>query len=128
MARARRIGRSTVESLEGRRLMSGSAASLPGDANADGKVDLTDFTILATNVNATSGKTLAQGDFDGNGAVDLTDFTMLAANFNRSVQPDPVVYTPLVVTRGGTYNGNFSSITVQTTEPVVLQDIQGNNP
>ncbi len=45
---------------------------LPGDANGDGKVDLTDFGILKNNFGA--GTTQAQGDFDGNGRVDLTDF------------------------------------------------------
>jgi hypothetical protein len=42
--------------------------------------------------------------------------------------PADVTYTPLVITHGGTYTGNFSSIKVRTTEPVILQDIRGNNP
>src|SRR5205085_12066278 len=57
-----------------------------GDANLDGLVDLTDFTILAANFNG-SGKRSALGDFNYSGNVDLTDFTMLAANFNFAV-PD----------------------------------------
>jgi parallel beta-helix repeat protein len=35
--------------------------------------------------------------------------------------------SPLVITHGGTYAGSYSSITVATTEPVVLQDITGSN-
>jgi hypothetical protein len=57
---------------------------LAGDANRDKKVDLTDFTILASNFNQ-SGKTFSQGDFSYNGIVDLTDFTILASKFNQSL-------------------------------------------
>jgi hypothetical protein len=59
---------------------------LPGDANQDRAVDLTDFTILTANFNAT-GRDLSHGDFNADGAVDLTDFTILAANFNRRLAP-----------------------------------------
>jgi hypothetical protein len=60
--------------------------SLAGDANRSRSVDLTDFTILASNFNQ-SGKTFSQGnfDYDTNGIVDLTDFTILAANFNKTL-------------------------------------------
>jgi hypothetical protein len=60
--------------------------ALGGDANLDNTVDLTDFTILASNFNATN-KTWQAGDFNVDGNVDLTDFTMLASNFNRTVTP-----------------------------------------
>jgi hypothetical protein len=56
---------------------------LDGDANLDNKVDLTDFTFLASNFNGT-GKSWAQGDFNGDKKVDLTDFTFLASNFNKT--------------------------------------------
>ncbi len=52
---------------------------LPGDANGDGKVDLTDFGILKNNFG--TGMTQAQGDFDGNGRVDLTDFGIFKQAF-----------------------------------------------
>ncbi|MFO0900698.1 MAG: sugar-binding protein [Pirellulales bacterium] len=55
---------------------------LPGDANADGKVDLTDFGILKANFGA--GTTAAQGDFNGDAKVDLTDFGILKDNFGKS--------------------------------------------
>jgi hypothetical protein len=72
--------------------MSGAATFnffvLPGDANYDRHVDLTDFTVLAANFNKT-GRDFTQGNFnyDAAGKVDLTDFTILAANFNRSLAP-----------------------------------------
>jgi hypothetical protein len=58
--------------------------TLEGDANLDHVVDLTDFTLLASNFNGT-GKIWTQADFDYSGGVDLTDFTLLASNFNQSV-------------------------------------------
>ena len=55
---------------------------LPGDANGDGVVDLTDFGILKANFGA--GTARAQGDFNADGAVDLTDFGVLKDNFGKS--------------------------------------------
>ncbi|MCS7034812.1 MAG: hypothetical protein NZ561_12585, partial [Phycisphaerae bacterium] len=57
---------------------------LPADANLNGIVDVTDFSILASNFNQ-SGLLWAQGDFTLNGSVDLADFSILAANFNRTL-------------------------------------------
>jgi probable HAF family extracellular repeat protein len=54
---------------------------IPGDANGDGKVDLTDFGILKSNFG--TGTTPEQGDFTGDGKVDLTDFGILKANFGK---------------------------------------------
>jgi hypothetical protein len=51
-------------------------------------VDLTDFTILATNFNAT-GATFSQGNFNYDDQVDLTDFTLLASQFNKSLGDPP---------------------------------------
>jgi glucose/arabinose dehydrogenase len=60
--------------------------TLEGDANRDKRVDLTDFTILASNFNQT-GRNFSQGNFDysSDGKVDLTDFTFLASRFNQSL-------------------------------------------
>jgi len=50
---------------------------LGGDLNNDNKVNLTDYSILATNyLNATD-----TGDINGSGAVNLTDYTILAGNY-----------------------------------------------
>ncbi len=63
--------------------------ALYGDADLNGKVDLTDFSILSTNFNPSgTGMTWQQGDFDYNGKVDLTDFSILATNFTGD---DPLV-------------------------------------
>jgi len=55
---------------------------VPGDANFDGRVDLTDFSILKTNF--ASGKFRDQGDFNSDGKVDLSDFSLLKDNFGIS--------------------------------------------
>jgi hypothetical protein len=56
--------------------------TVAGDANLDGKVDLTDFGALKAGFGQAGG--WAGGDFDGNGAVDLSDFGALKANFGFS--------------------------------------------
>jgi hypothetical protein len=55
---------------------------LPGDANLDGTVDLTDFGILKANFGA--GDEWLEGDFNVDGQVDLGDFGILKANFGLS--------------------------------------------
>jgi len=63
----------------------------PGDINADGKVDLTDFGILKSNFGK-SPATVAEGDTNGDAKVDLTDFGVLKANFGKAAAaPAPVV-------------------------------------
>jgi hypothetical protein len=56
--------------------------TLLGDANLDGKVNGTDFNILAANFN-TGGDSWDQGDFTYDGKVNGSDFNLLAANFNQ---------------------------------------------
>ena len=56
--------------------------TLLGDANLDGKVNGTDFNLMATNFNlAVSG--WDQGDFNYDGVVNGSDFVLLADNFNQ---------------------------------------------
>jgi hypothetical protein len=57
--------------------------TLVGDANLDGKVNGTDFTILATNFNQ-SVSSWDQGDLNYDGRVNGSDFILLAGNFNQS--------------------------------------------
>jgi hypothetical protein len=59
------------------------AMRLPGDANFDGNVNLSDFNTLAANFGQ-SGRTWQQGDFNFDGNVNLSDFNLLAANFGQS--------------------------------------------
>jgi len=56
---------------------------LPGDATGDNSVNISDFSILASNFN-TSPRTYSQGDFNLNGTAEIGDFAILAANFNTS--------------------------------------------
>ena len=54
-----------------------------GDANLDGRVNLSDFNRLAANF-GTSGKFWPQGDFNYDKVVNLADFNLLASNFGMS--------------------------------------------
>jgi len=56
--------------------------TLWGDANLDGKVNGTDFALLATNFNQAVGG-WDQGDFNYDGAANGSDFALLASNFNQ---------------------------------------------
>ena len=57
---------------------SSSRASLPGDANGDGKVDINDLTIVLAHYGQT-GMTWTQGEFTGDGTVDINDLTIVLA-------------------------------------------------
>ena len=59
--------------------------TLLGDANLDGKVDLSDFLSLRHNFGLTSGATWDESDFNYDGKVDLSDFLILRANFGQSL-------------------------------------------
>jgi hypothetical protein len=61
--------------------------ALVGDANLDGKVNFTDFQLLAASFNQT-GTSWDQGDFNYAGKTNFTDFQLLAANFNDSTSLD----------------------------------------
>ena len=58
-------------------------ATLPGDANLDGKVDINDLTIVLAHYNQ-SGMTWQQGDFVGDGTVDINDLTIVLAHYGQS--------------------------------------------
>ncbi|MEM8496095.1 MAG: choice-of-anchor tandem repeat NxxGxxAF-containing protein [Planctomycetota bacterium] len=69
-----------------------ASLTLPGDANADGVVDLLDFDVLAQNFGSRTGNGSAEGDFNLDGTVDLLDFDILARNFGSSIPatvPEP---------------------------------------
>jgi hypothetical protein len=57
-------------------------AAIPGDANLDGAVNVSDLSVLAAYYNTSSGATWAMGDFDGDHDVDVADLSLLAANYN----------------------------------------------
>ena len=57
-------------------------ATLLGDANGDGNVDINDLTIVLAHYDQT-GMTWSQGEFTGSGTVDINDLTIVLANYNR---------------------------------------------
>jgi hypothetical protein len=67
-------------------------SSLPGDANLDDKVDVTDLGLLATGWQTAQGWGL--GDFDGSGFVDVTDLGILATHWQEGVVSQEVTPTP----------------------------------
>lgn len=81
-------------------------ASLPGDLNHDGKVNIQDLSLLLINF----GKTTATGDIDDDGKVNIRDLSMLLINFGKSggtaQYPTPV----MPMEPGGNviwWNGNY---------------------
>ena len=59
-------------------------ATLPGDANLDGKVDINDLTIVLANYNQT-GMRWSQGDLNYDAKVDINDLTIVLSNYNQSL-------------------------------------------
>jgi prepilin-type processing-associated H-X9-DG protein/prepilin-type N-terminal cleavage/methylation domain-containing protein len=59
------------------------AYTLLGDANLDGKVNGTDFQLMATHFNLSVSNGWDEGDFNNDGFVNGADFVLLADNFNR---------------------------------------------
>ena len=57
---------------------------LNGDANTDGSVNGTDFSLLAQNFGRLD-RDWGEGDFNNDGAVNGTDFALLAQNFGRNL-------------------------------------------
>lgn len=69
-------------------------ATLPGDANGDGQVDILDLDILSGNFGTTVGATLAEGDFNGDGAVDILDLDILSSNFGAMASGSATIPEP----------------------------------
>ena len=74
----------------GQELTAQIPVALYGDANLDGRVDVSDLAILAANYrkHVTGGWT--QGDFNDDGVVDVEDLALLAANYRHSLASDVV--------------------------------------
>ncbi len=71
-------------------LAASSAAALTGDINSDGKVDVTDLSILLTNYGKPASQAAnPQADINGNGTVDILDLSQLLTNFGRTGTPTP---------------------------------------
>ncbi len=72
------------------------------DINGDGKVTLTDLSILLSGY----GKTTAQGDLNGDGTVNLSDLSILLSNFGKTIDLTP---TPPPPAGGGLACGSASA-------------------
>ncbi len=64
-------------------------ATLLGDTNLDGSVDVTDLGNLASSYGATSGAVWVQGDTNYDNAVDVTDLGNLASSYGGSLASGP---------------------------------------
>ena len=75
--------------------------TLLGDANLDGKVNLSDFLALRHNFGLTSSATWDQGDFDYDGKVNLNDFLILRKHFGQSLPSPPSAVIPAAASASG---------------------------
>ena len=69
--------------------------TLLGDANLDGKVNGTDFNLMATNFNQAVTNGWDEGDFNYDGKVNGSDFVLLADNFNQFASESAVASADL---------------------------------
>ncbi|MGN6366907.1 MAG: LamG-like jellyroll fold domain-containing protein, partial [Phycisphaerae bacterium] len=72
---------------------------LPGDANQDNKIDLTDLSIVLNNFGKQS-PLWTDGNFDGAPTINLTDLSFVLNNFGASL-PAPAI-TPTLITTTST--------------------------
>lgn len=69
-----------------------SSELIPGDTNADGNVDFTDFLALSANFGRNDVDGFADGDFNDDDVVDFADFLLLSENFGRTrASTDPAL-------------------------------------
>ncbi len=61
-----------------------SAATLQGDINGDGAVDVIDLSMLLTQYGS-----VGTADVNGSGTVDITDLSILLSNFGKKEMPSP---------------------------------------
>jgi uncharacterized delta-60 repeat protein len=76
-----------------------SFVTLGGDANCDGRVDIVDLGILATNWQQPLA-TFGHGDFDLNGIVDIGDLGILATNWQKALAAPGAPGTDFAQTTG----------------------------
>lgn len=74
----------------------GLAAPLAGDANSDGKVDLTDLATINRNMGKHN-ETWSQGDFNLDGVVDATDRALWASNYKGPASGSQIALTDAAV-------------------------------
>ena len=69
----------------GQELTAQIPVALYGDANLDGRVDVSDLAILAANYRKHVTGGWSMGDFNDDGVVDVKDLALLAANYRHSL-------------------------------------------
>jgi hypothetical protein len=76
---------------------------LPGDADHDTDVDISDFATWQLNYTGPggTGKTWEQGDWNGDGAVDIIDFSLWQLNYTGPHAPEPATLLLLGVGAAG---------------------------
>ena len=70
--------------------VSPSPPPIPGDANGDGVVDYSDYTIWLAHYNQRTVNGSRDGDFNSNGIVDGVDYTIWRNNYGRGVTGTPI--------------------------------------
>ena len=73
------------------RAFAASNPNLPGDLNADNKVDITDMSILLSNY----GTSNSAADINGDGSVNVLDMSILLSNYGRIYIPSAGFTTSL---------------------------------
>ena len=98
------------------------AYTLLGDANLDGKVNGTDFSLMAANFNQAVTNGWDLGDFNYDGAINGNDFVLLANNFNQFASQSAVSAADLAaIDSFAAANGiNLTSVPEPTSTGVVL--------
>lgn len=77
------------------------------DINGDGKVDITDLSILAAHYGQ-SGQTPATGDINGDGSVGIGDLSILAAAWGQSSDTTPPTVSLTAPSSGATLTGSVT--------------------
>src|SRR5439155_11241023 len=85
-------------------------ATLLGDTNLDGNVDVTDLGNLASSYGATTGALWVQGDTNYDGAVDVTDLGNLASNYGGHLATGPSAGADLVASSLATVASSGSAV------------------
>jgi hypothetical protein len=96
--------------------------TLLGDANLDGKVNGTDFNLMATNFNQAVTDGWDEGDFNYDNKVNGNDFVLLASNFNQFASQSSVSAADLAALNAfATANGiSLASVPEPATATITL--------
>jgi len=98
-----------------------------GDANLDGRIDLSDYNMLVGHFDPTgenSGLGWSEGDFDGDGEIDLSDYMTLTSNFS------PLGYEPADVAGNRLSDGQEPEPAAEVSDEMSgdREDATGNRP